>query len=131
MLTEAFENEVEYVQVQDILVQEQDGVLVANSALVPVLWNTLVPRVVSEVSRLALNSKEAFQHLLVKYALWMLGRLVGHEAVDERVCCLADGEAGERSVEEVGVVGDRSLKCDLTLLGHDGDVVVCCSSVGL
>lgn len=90
--------------------EERDSVLVADGALVPVLRDLLVALGPLEVAAIAGDGEEGLQDLLVKAALGVLGRLVGHEAVYERVGCGLNRNTGERSVEEVWVVVNRLLE---------------------
>lgn len=57
--------------------------------------------------------------------------MVGHEAVDEGVGGLGDGDAGEGAVEEVGVLGDGVFVSSGSEFAEDVEVVVGCAGVGL
>ncbi len=92
--------------VEDIGIEILDGVLITDGALVPIVRDFLVTRVVSKVSRLAGNGEKALEHFLVEDALGVFGRLVPHETIDESGGGLRDKNAGEWAVEEVGILRD-------------------------
>jgi len=84
--------------------EEGDGVFVADGALVPVLWDAFVAWVVLKVAVVvAGDGEEGLENFFVEDALGVFGGFVGHEPVDEGVCCWLDCDAGERRAEEVGV----------------------------
>lgn len=92
--------------VENVGVEVRDGVLVADGALVPVVRDLFVAWVVSKASGFAGDGEKALEHFLVEDALGVFGGLVAHEAVDEGEGGLGDEDAGERAVEEVGVLRD-------------------------
>lgn len=95
---------------EEISQEEGDSIFVADSTLIPVLWDTFVAFSPHEVTALSSDREEGFQNLLVKDSFREFGGLVAHEAVDEGVCCGLDGDSGEGGVEEVGVALDGLLK---------------------
>lgn len=74
--------------------------------------------------RVAGDSEEGFQHVLVQNSLEVLGGLVAHEAVDEGEGRLGDEDAGEGAVEEVGVFRDRLLESVAPVLEKDIKIVI-------
>ena len=73
---------------------------------------------VLEVAGLARDRKERLEHVSVQLTSGVLGRLVGHKAVDEGVCSRLDNHTREGPVEEVGVLGDTLLESRRSEVGQ-------------
>ena len=92
-------------EVQDIRLEVRDGVGINLVAAVPVVWDPLVASRPGEaVSVVAGDGIEGFEDVLVQDTFGILGRVVGHEAVDEGEGSLGDGHAGDGTVVEVWVL---------------------------
>lgn len=108
----------------EVNVEVRYGVGVGDVAGVPVLWDALVARGVCEVSLVSGNGEEALQNFTIQTTFWVLGRLVGHEAIDESICCRLDNDTGEWTIEEVGVLLDILVETVVAVCGQDVEVVV-------
>lgn len=79
---------------------------------------------ICEASRFAGDGEEGFEDFSVETAFGVLGRLVGHEAVDEGVRGGLHDYTREGSVEEVGIVVDALLESRGTEVCQEGKIVV-------
>lgn len=93
------------------------------------LWDSLVSKCPLEVVLWSGDRHEGLQHVLVENTLWVLHRLVAHEAVDESERSLRDQDAAERQVCEVGVLCDGLCVSLTTELAENLQVVVCRAGV--
>lgn len=108
----------------DVCQVERDGVLVPESAAVPVIRDAFPAAPVGEVAGSPAHGVEGHQDAAVEDPLGMLGGSVGHEAVDEGVGCGPRDGADEGGVEEVGVRGDAVGDPSGAEGGELGQVVV-------
>lgn len=103
--------------------EEGDSVFIANSAPVPIVWDLLLAFVIDEGAGLAGNTVEGFEDVAGEVAFGIGGGFVGHEAVDECVCCGLHQYSREGSVEEVGVLVDGLLEALGSERGESGEIV--------
>lgn len=92
----------------------RDGVFISNRTLVPVIRDTLVARLIGELTWGTRDSEERFKGLLVKVALRVFCRVVGHHAGWEGVTSRSDEYTGKLGKEEIRVGGDRIVEARLT-----------------
>lgn len=84
-----------------VRVEKEDIIGIGRIASVPVVRNALVTRSVHKVAVVSSDGVERFQDFTIQLSLGVLGRLVGHETVDEAPRCRLSNHTGEWSVEEV------------------------------
>lgn len=84
-----------------------------------------------EISRIAAHRHETFEDFAIEDAVGSFGGVVGHEAIDERICGDGNCGSGEWTVVEVGVFFDTFGESDGAELSEDVDVVVGRVVVGL
>lgn len=97
----------------------RDGILIADRTLVPVIRDAFISRGPGEAARVAGDGEEGFEDVLIEEAFRVFGRFVGHEAIDEGVGGGLHEDAGEGSVEEVGVVGNGLVEAGGAEVGQD------------
>lgn len=102
-----------------------DGILVADGTFVPTIRNTLVARLVCEISRLPRDSEEGLEGLSVEVALWVFGGMVGHHGGWEGETGRGDEYSGKLGEEEVGVRLDGVVEARLTEW-EEGAVLLWC-----
>merc|ERR1711915_1087644 len=89
--------------VEDICVEVVEFVRVCDRTLVPVLGNSFMALVGSIAAGLSIDSEPALDDVVAELSRRRLLTVVGHEAVDEGVCCGLHQDTGEWAVKEVRV----------------------------
>jgi hypothetical protein len=72
---------------------------------------------------LADDRLESLESFAIKEALWILGRVVGKEAISEDVCRCLNSQTSEGTIEEIGVGVDRVLEAKTSERVHHCKVI--------
>ena len=110
--------------VQNVDRKVRDGVRVLHRALVPVARDSFVALLDGVAPRLAADGEPRGQSVVGEFALRVLGRVVGHEAVDKSITGRRKGESAQGPDEEVGVPADLlvpALRAELGQGVHGDD----------
>lgn len=91
---------------QNIGREVRDRVRILDRALVPIPRDSLVALLDGVAPGLAADGEPSRQSVVGELALGVLGRVVGHEAVDERVAGRRKSHSAQRPDEEVRVAAD-------------------------